>query len=58
MGFRVVAIDTGAAKKELCESLGASTWIDFKDTTDVVKAVIAATDGKGANAAVITSPSV
>jgi len=57
MGLRVIAIDTGAEKKALCEKLGASAWVDFKESSDVIKDVIAAADGKGANAALMTSAS-
>jgi len=53
MGLRVVAIDTGAEKKELCLSLGAEKWIDFKEAEDLIKAVRQATDGFGPHAAII-----
>ncbi|KAG6867111.1 hypothetical protein C0993_006659 [Termitomyces sp. T159_Od127] len=53
MGLRVVAIDTGAAKKELCAKIGAEKWVDFKETTDLEADVRAATDGLGPHAAVI-----
>ncbi|KAI9007824.1 mannitol-1-phosphate dehydrogenase [Hyaloraphidium curvatum] len=56
-GLRVVAIDTGADKKALCEKLGADAWIDFKETKDVVAAVKAVTDGLGAHSAVVASAS-
>ncbi|KAN0101366.1 hypothetical protein V8E55_001350 [Tylopilus felleus] len=39
MGIRVMAIDTGAEKKQFCPDLGAETWIDFKQTKDLVKAI-------------------
>ncbi|KAI0819392.1 GroES-like protein [Trametes gibbosa] len=55
MGLRVVAVDTGAEKKELCMKLGAEKWIDFKETTDLVKDIVDATDGYGAHAAVVTA---
>jgi len=47
MGLRVIAIDTGAEKKALCEKLGAERWIDFKEEKDIVKAVKAAAGGDG-----------
>ncbi|KAG9313641.1 hypothetical protein JVU11DRAFT_5973 [Chiua virens] len=56
MGMRVVAIDTGAEKKQLCLDLGADHWIDFKQTPDLVKAVKDACDGLGAHTAIVTSP--
>jgi len=57
MGLRVIAIDTGAEKKKLVESLGAEKWIDFKETKDIVKAVQDATGGLGPHVAVVTSAS-
>ncbi|EJT50680.1 hypothetical protein A1Q1_08232 [Trichosporon asahii var. asahii CBS 2479] len=57
MGLSTIAIDTGAEKKALCEKLGASAWVDFKETKDIVSAVKAATpDGLGPQAAIIASP--
>ncbi|KAI0090404.1 GroES-like protein [Irpex rosettiformis] len=55
MGLRVLAIDTGAEKKDLVMSLGAEKWIDFKESKDLVKDIIAATDGLGPHTAVITA---
>ncbi|KAF5348346.1 hypothetical protein D9758_010940 [Tetrapyrgos nigripes] len=56
MGFRVIAIDTGATKKSLCESLGADAWVDFKESGDnFIKDVMAATGpaALGPHAAVV-----
>ena len=36
MGLRVLAVDTGAQKRDLCMKLGAEAWIDFKETKDLV----------------------
>ena len=47
--------DTGAEKKELCMKLGAEKWVDFKETKDLVKDIVEATDGLGAHAAVVTA---
>ncbi|EGN92848.1 hypothetical protein SERLA73DRAFT_190405 [Serpula lacrymans var. lacrymans S7.3] len=55
MGLRVVAVDTGSHKKELCLKLGASKWIDFKETKDLVNAIREACDGKGPHLAVVTA---
>lgn len=30
MGYDVIAVDTGADKQKLCQSLGADHFIDFK----------------------------
>ncbi|PSR77780.1 hypothetical protein PHLCEN_2v7703 [Hermanssonia centrifuga] len=55
MGLRVLAIDTGADKRDLVMKLGAEKWIDFKETKDLVKDIQDATDGLGPHAAVITA---
>ncbi|RPD75485.1 GroES-like protein [Lentinus tigrinus ALCF2SS1-7] len=55
MGLRVVAVDTGAEKKDLVMRLGAEKWIDFRETKDLVKDIVEATDGFGAHAAVVTA---
>ena len=47
--------DTGAEKKELVTKLGAEKWVDFRETKDLVKDIVAATDGLGAHAAVVTA---
>ncbi|BDX02880.1 zinc-dependent alcohol dehydrogenase [Marinomonas pontica] len=44
MGFRVVAVDTGQAKRELAISLGAEAYCDFK-TDNVVEDILHATGG-------------
>ncbi|KAI0308925.1 GroES-like protein [Amylostereum chailletii] len=56
MGLRVVAIDTGDDKRDMCLRRGAEKWIDFKKSTNVVEDVKAVTGGLGPHAAVITSP--
>jgi len=53
-GLRVLAIDTGSDKKDLCTKLGVDAWIDFQESKDIVKDVQKATSG-GPHAAVITS---
>ncbi|EIN08458.1 GroES-like protein [Punctularia strigosozonata HHB-11173 SS5] len=55
MGLRVIAIDTGADKKELTLKLGAEHWIDFRETKDLVADVKKLTGGLGAHAAVVTA---
>lgn len=40
MGMRVIAIDTGDAKRDLCLKLGAEEFIDFAKCTDVVTEVL------------------
>ncbi|KAJ3821856.1 chaperonin 10-like protein [Lentinula raphanica] len=53
-GLRVIAVDTGDAKKELCLKLGAEKWIDFMECKDIV-AEIKSITGSGAHSAVVTS---
>jgi propanol-preferring alcohol dehydrogenase len=57
MGRRVIAIDGGEEKRKLCMDLGADKWIDFTESKDIVADVIAATHGKGAHAALVTTDS-
>ncbi|TDL22863.1 mannitol-1-phosphate dehydrogenase [Rickenella mellea] len=57
MGLRVVAIDTGEEKKKLVLKLGAEKWIDFKESKDIVKDILAATGGEGGHAAIVTAAS-
>jgi len=57
MGLRVVAVDTGEEKKQLCSKLGAEKFIDFKETQDLVQDVKNATDGLGPHAAIVTTAS-
>ncbi|SJX62095.1 probable ADH1-alcohol dehydrogenase I [Sporisorium reilianum f. sp. reilianum] len=55
-GYRVIAIDTGADKKHLCESLDAERFIDFKTSKSLVDNIKAATpDGFGPQAAVVAA---
>lgn len=53
-GLRVIAVDTGDAKKELCLKLGAEKWIDFMECKDIVAEITSITNG-GAHSAVVTS---
>ncbi|ODV91686.1 hypothetical protein CANCADRAFT_55505 [Tortispora caseinolytica NRRL Y-17796] len=54
-GLRVVAIDTGADKRETCTRLGAETFIDFKESKDVVAEVIAVS-GRGCHGVQVIAP--
>ncbi|ESK88735.1 mannitol-1-phosphate dehydrogenase [Moniliophthora roreri MCA 2997] len=57
MGLRVVAIDTGSSKKELCQRIGAEKWVDFMESKDVIRDVQDATGGLGPHAAIVTAGS-
>ena len=50
--------DTGAEKKELCLSLGAEKWVDFRETKDLVKDIKNAAGGEGPHAALVSAASV
>ncbi|KAE9346091.1 Alcohol dehydrogenase 1 [Phytophthora fragariae] len=54
MGYRVIAIDTGADKRKLIESYGIKDFIDFKDG-NVRDKVLAATGGRGAHATIVVA---
>jgi propanol-preferring alcohol dehydrogenase len=45
VGLRVVAVDTGDAKRKLCKELGASEFIDFRQTDDMIQTVRRICDG-------------
>ncbi|PWY73608.1 alcohol dehydrogenase [Aspergillus heteromorphus CBS 117.55] len=50
-GLKVIAIDNGEKKKQLCLSLGATIFLDYK-TDDVESEVKALTSGLGAHAVI------
>ncbi|KAL5615207.1 hypothetical protein BROUX41_005264 [Berkeleyomyces rouxiae] len=54
MGLHAIAIDGGDEKGAMCKSLGASTYVDFTKSKDLVADVKAATpDGEGPHAAIL-----
>ncbi|KAJ7684222.1 chaperonin 10-like protein [Mycena polygramma] len=55
LGMRVIAIDTGDVKRDLCLKLGAEKWIDFKTSTNLIQDVKDAAGGIGPHAAVVVS---
>lgn len=54
MGMRVIAIDGGKEKEEICKKLGAEAFIDFKTCEDVVAEVMRITTW-GAHGVLITA---
>lgn len=40
MGMRVIAVDGGDAKRDLCKKLGAEVFIDFTSTKDIAAEVM------------------
>jgi propanol-preferring alcohol dehydrogenase len=45
MGYRTIAIDGGQRQRELCMDLGAETFIDFTEETDIPAAIDRETNG-------------
>lgn len=56
MGFRVLAIDSGDEKKEMCAKLGAEEFVDFIKE-DVIASVKKHTGGLGAHAVILLAVS-
>ena len=55
MGYRVIAVDAGAAKKSYCISQGAEHYVDVASSEDAGQRVQNLTNGQGAKAVVITA---
>ena len=56
MGLEVLAIDSGNEKRDLClNKLGATAFIDFKTSKDLISDVKAATGGLGPHAVIIVA---
>ncbi|KAI9835770.1 MAG: hypothetical protein M1819_001949 [Sarea resinae] len=56
MGFRPIAVDSGAEKRALCLKLGAEAFVDFRETENVAQEVVRISDGKGAHSVFVTAP--
>lgn len=54
MGMRVIAIDGGDQKRDLCQRLGAEVFIDFKVTKDIAAEIRKVTT-YGAHGVVVTA---
>ncbi|KAF2197630.1 hypothetical protein GQ43DRAFT_483985 [Delitschia confertaspora ATCC 74209] len=55
-GYKVIAIDSGKDKEELCKEMGAEAFVDYaKD--DVINKVKELTDGEGAHAVICVAGS-
>lgn len=57
MGMRVIAIDGGNDKGEMCKRIGAEHFVDFMETEDLNAEVVRLTDGLGAHGLIITATS-
>jgi alcohol dehydrogenase, propanol-preferring len=57
MGLRVIGIDGGDAKRDLCKKLGCEEFIDFTQVKIVEEEVVKITEGKGAHGVFVTASS-
>lgn len=57
MGFQVAALDVGDERKGFCLEAGADVYINVSGHPDLTKAMLNATDGKGAAAVLVTAGS-
>ncbi len=56
MGLEIIAIDGGAEKDAMCKKLGASRFVDFETSKNLVGDVKAATDdGLGPHAVILVA---
>lgn len=44
-GLRVIAVDTGEEKRKMCLELGATEFVDFRTTNNLVETVKKLSDG-------------
>lgn len=54
MGMRVIAIDGGDAKRDMCKNLGAEVFIDFQKTKDIPAEIMKLTK-HGAHGVIVTA---
>ncbi|XEU99575.1 hypothetical protein FSHL1_004862 [Fusarium sambucinum] len=57
MGLRVTALDGGEEKRKVCTELGADTFVDFKNSADIVGEIKGATGGLGPDAVLLLAAS-
>lgn len=55
MSLRVIGIDGGSEKRDLCMSLGCEAFVDFTTTSDITAEVVRITEGKGAHGVIVTA---
>lgn len=55
IGLRVIALDTGDDKRNLCSKLGAEAFIDFATSKDLLADIKNATGGLGPHAAIVAA---
>ncbi|KAK5082252.1 hypothetical protein LTR05_007396 [Lithohypha guttulata] len=57
MGMRVIAIDGGEEKDQMCKKIGAEHFVDFTKVKDVNAEVIRLADGSGVHGLIVTATS-
>jgi alcohol dehydrogenase, propanol-preferring len=57
MGLRVVVVDTGEERRELCLRYGAEHFVDFREVEDTAGEVVRVTEG-GGHAVFVTGESI
>ncbi|PIG82097.1 hypothetical protein AARAC_000010 [Aspergillus arachidicola] len=57
MGLRVIGVDTGKDKEQLCLTIGCEGFVDFGKSSDLARDVIAIADGQGAHGVLVTASS-
>jgi len=57
MGMRVIAVDGGQQKRDMCMKLGAEEFIDFTTEKDIPAKVMQITGGLGAHGVIVTAAS-
>lgn len=55
MGMRVIAVDGGSDKEEMCKRIGADHFVDFTKVTDIPAEVKRIADGVGAHGLIVTA---
>lgn len=55
MGMRVIAIDGGSDKEEMCKRIGAEHFVDFTKVKDVNAEVVRLADGLGVHGVLVTA---
>lgn len=55
MGMKVIAVDGGSDKEEMCKSIGADHFVDFMKVKDVAAEVVKLADGEGAHGLIVTA---
>lgn len=55
MGLRVIGVDAGEDKKELCLQLGCEAFVDFSKTPNPAEQVREIAEGKGVHGVIVTA---